>query len=340
MSRLSAKLDETFPRLRATRRLRRMAAPNGGLAVFIERRSADIAPFRIVLRKDGKNVAIDCNLDAIRQHAHLAATFVRRPAVVIHVFARTRREIRTCCADFSDGYFSDAGIVSFSSNTTGAILIPDAEFYDKHGYADARALAETNRMPWRERADRVVWRGSSTGRGLIADSDMSPANPNLIQRTRMCLLLKGVAAADVRLVNAVQAKDPKGTLDALRRSGILGERIGPATWLGMKFAIDIDGNTNAWENLFTRLLFGCCVLKIGSPQGYRQWYYDDLIPWRHYVPVRPDMSDLMEKIDWCLSHGVECEAIADAGRQLAMQMTFERELARGTAILDQALTAD
>lgn len=29
-----------------------------------------------------------------------------------------------------------------------------------------------------------------------------------------------------------------------------------------------------------------------------EWYYDILKPWVHYVPVKRDLSDLVEKIEW------------------------------------------
>jgi hypothetical protein len=29
-----------------------------------------------------------------------------------------------------------------------------------------------------------------------------------------------------------------------------------------------------------------------------QWFYDGLIPWQNYIPVRPDFSDLIDKIEW------------------------------------------
>ena len=46
-----------------------------------------------------------------------------------------------------------------------------------------------------------------------------------------------------------------------------------------KFQIDIDGNTNSWPGLFQKLLTGSAILKVASPYGYRQWYYDRLRPW-------------------------------------------------------------
>ncbi len=29
-----------------------------------------------------------------------------------------------------------------------------------------------------------------------------------------------------------------------------------------------------------------------------QWFYEELIPWKHFVPVQADLSDLLDKIDW------------------------------------------
>ena len=58
------------------------------------------------------------------------------------------------------------------------------------------------------------------------------------------------------------------------QAGILGEYVQSDVWAGHKFAIDIDGNSNAWANLFCRLLLGCCIIKVQSPGNFRQWYYD------------------------------------------------------------------
>jgi hypothetical protein len=329
MSQLSTKLDTYFPRTVGMHRLTRLASGAQRVQVFIDRKSIDLGTYGLLLRKEGDGVAMACNLARIRRDPWLVAPFTRRPAAVIALFAATDDDIRRCRAESSDGWESGPGTVSFCSVHPDAILIPDAEFYISRGYASVRRLAQEASVPWRERGDVVLWRGSSTGPGKVAEEDMTPANRNLIQRTRLCLLLRGVAGADVRLINAVQTDDPADARRRLAAAGVLGGAPEPCAWLAHKFALDLDGNSNTWSNLFTRLLLGCCVIKVASPQGYRQWYYGDLVAWRHYVPVKADMSDLVEKIDWCRSHGAECAAIAAAGQALAM--TFERETAQGIA---------
>jgi hypothetical protein len=31
---------------------------------------------------------------------------------------------------------------------------------------------------------------------------------------------------------------------------------------------------------------------------FYEWFYDGLVPWVNYIPVRPDFADLIEKIEW------------------------------------------
>jgi hypothetical protein len=94
-----------------------------------------------------------------------------------------------------------------------------------------------------------------------------------------------------------------------------------------KFLIEIDGNANSWGFL-PKLLMGCCVLKVDSP--YEQWFYKHLQPWIHYVPVANDLSDLPEKVQWCLRNERASHEIASAGRRLAESLSFDTEMSRAT----------
>ncbi len=40
------------------------------------------------------------------------------------------------------------------------------------------------------------------------------------------------------------------------------------------------------------------------------WFRKYLVPYKHFVPIQHDLSDLVEKIEWCRSHDSECEQIA------------------------------
>ena len=155
---------------------------------------------------------------------------------------------------------------------------------------------------------------------------MDENTATLIPRTRMCLMLRDVPGCDVKFSHVVQSRDPALESDQLRAAGILGDRVAPERWMTVRYHIAIDGNTLAWSSLFTRLLAGCCVIKPDNPEGYRQWYSDMLAPWRHYVPVASDLSDLLEKIAWCRTHVAEAAKIAECGQALALSMDYEQEV--------------
>jgi hypothetical protein len=230
-------------------------------------------------------------------------------------------------AEISDGEESGPGLISFCSRDPDAILIPDHVFIRTRGYEIERALARANVMDWDERSDRIVWRGSSTGAGLISKPYLSADDPELIMRVRLCLVLNGMPDTDVKLSGIAQSANKALDSERLAGAGILGEFVSPLCWYGSKFAIDIDGNSNAWSNFFTRLLIGCCVLKVVSRDGYRQWYYGDSEPWIHYVPVKADLSDLHERIAWCRANLAECREIAARGQEFAMARDFDTEVA-------------
>jgi hypothetical protein len=291
------------------------------------------------MRKSGRAIRITCDHRAVSRDDRRTHFFASRLGAVVCAFAATRPDVIACRAEVSDGEESGAGIVSFCSTDRQAILIPDSDFFESRGYLPFRRLAGAAPRPWQDRDETVLWRGSTTGIGVVATGDLDRADPHLIQRVRMCLILRGVDGADAKISAIAQSPDPERDRDRLARAGVFGERIAAEQWIGRRFALDIDGNSNAWGNLFQRLVLGCCVIKVASPVGYRQWYYDDLEPWRHYVPVRADMADLVETIAWCRAHPAECEAIAAEGSALATRMTFEREFARGVANIEAALAA-
>jgi hypothetical protein len=252
--------------------------------------------------------------------------FYVRVSAVFPVIANAPVNDFEVVADLSDGEESAPGLLSFCSREPGAVLIPDHVFVQNRGYEEHRQLARASRTQWNSRSDRIVWRGSTTGAGKISNDTLSAGDLTLRLRVRLCLRLRGIPGCDAKISGIVQSNNPTQDKERLKRAGILGEFIPPIAWHTYKFAIDVDGNSNAWANLFTRLIMGCCVLKISSPLHYRQWYYPDLSAWTHYVPVKSDLSDLEEQIAWCRANLDECRRIAANGQAFAMARSYEAEM--------------
>ena len=232
--------------------------------------------------------------------------------------------VRSIHFDFSDGDLSTGGRFSSCSSDPTKVLLPDPYFFQRRAFAEARKVAETAQFAWRARSSTVRWRGAPNGSGRFDFSDRAIMDPSNLPRLRMLMHLR--KAQDVDAAFSTIDRD-RWLLPMMKHFGFWGGVIPENDWVNDRFALDIDGFTNTWSNLMSRWHLGCCVLKVESAQGFRQWYYDRISPWQHYVPVASDMSDLFEKIDWARAHPDEAEEIALRGQAFARTMTMESETA-------------
>ncbi len=81
-----------------------------------------------------------------------------------------------------------------------------------------------------------------------------------------------------------------------------------------KYIINIDGHVSAFR-LSLEMSMGCCILLVKStiPNetfGWKMWFSHLLKPYIHYVPVKSDLSDLIEKIQWCRDNDEKCKEIS------------------------------
>jgi len=217
----------------------------------------------------------------------------------------------------------------FCAHADDITLLPDLYFFRDQGYAETDAFAVDNPVPWDDRRDEIIWRGQPNGNGLFSlDPDMID-NPAVLQRLRMAMKCKTLGV-DFRF--APNPAKPYSNL--IKDAGLQGEFIPTNDWGSMKYAIDIDGFTNAWNNYLQRLKLGCCILKVESPFGYRQWYYHKLKAWEHFVPIKADMSDLAAQIDWVKSNPDKARDIAANGQAVARALTFESETKAAVAAIE------
>ena len=210
-------------------------------------------------------------------------------------------------------------------------LIPDPYFIGHKGYAQLR-IAATAVPPWHAREPLVGWRGSVTG--------AAAPSIEMIPRVALALACRDIPGTDVRLFGVHPTMDNSfepGTIAAfLARHDLEGDRWYMPAFAGYRYVLDIDGHANAW-GFIEKLILGCCVLKVGSV--FEQWFYDRLQPWVHYVPVRGDLSDLREVIDWCYAHDEQCAWIAGNAARAAAAMRFDDEVPRSCRALRWATRA-
>ena len=86
-----------------------------------------------------------------------------------------------------------------------------------------------------------------------------------------------------------------------------------------KYLIDLPciGYSGRFKAL---LFFGRPVFKVlSSPdEQLKEYFYDDLKPFVHFIPVNNDLSDLKEKLDWAENHYEDALKIAKNAQQYAI----------------------
>jgi len=341
MKKLASLLPDRFKLHLLRRHLAASLRTAGGAAptVALDHRPGADDPLQVRLHRvggDDRCIGVGMDLAAALERPFVYRMLYARLPVAMRVFRLAGSALREIGADLTDGYAPIAGGLSFCSFRGDVVLIPDPVYFNSGGYSEFRNARLA--LPWSRRNDTVLWRGTSTGAGLVTTEMMRPDDPQLRARIRMCLRLAGVPGTDAR-IRKTEGDAAPADHERLVRHGLLGGRIAQARFGRYKFALDVDGHTNAWSNFMVRLLLGCCVLKIESERGFRQWFYHRLEPWSHFVPVRADMSDLLEKIAWCRSHDSDCQRIAAAAFETAHRMSVTGEVADAVCRLQAAAGA-
>ncbi|CAK5284288.1 unnamed protein product [Mycena citricolor] len=185
------------------------------------------------------------------------------------------------------------------------ILYPGQYFYDDSWWSGSFAFS--NNVKWEDKLDKIYWRGMSNGGHIIGD------NYRRFPRFRLIDMARN--NSDILDVRMTQFAETHCTTNC-DRSGIIAEyNIGPPAdpkenIYKYKYLLDVDGNT--FSGRFLGLLkSGSLVFK---STAFDEYFNHWLRPYEHYIPVRPDLSDLMEKVRWAMNNQNEARRIQESGK--------------------------
>lgn len=182
---------------------------------------------------------------------------------------------------------------------SSCILIPDSDFIGSKGYTSLKQYILKVDTPWDLKLSKAVFHGANHGYPYeVYNKPETPTSHILNQRQLLVQAVKTIP-------NAIASFEYSNYGDMLK----------------FKYVIDVDGFVNSWSALWWKLFSSSVVIKIDS--HFEQWYYKDLIPWKHYIPVLGNMSDLQEKIEWARENDDECQRIAERGRDLVCRLTYQ-----------------
>jgi hypothetical protein len=169
--------------------------------------------------------------------------------------------------------------------------------YDKVGEGES----------WEQKDDKVVFRGSSTGCGRTASTNMRLKVSEMKKEwldagvTKLTKNLKYDTVHGLGMVEKVPTV-PKMSFEEQSKH---------------KFILNIDGNVAAYR-LLTWMQTGSVIFKVKGP--FRVWYEEKLVDKKTVVEIKEDLSDLEEKYEWCLKNDDKCRKIAERAMKLSKKL--------------------
>ena len=160
----------------------------------------------------------------------------------------------------------------------------------------------SSKISWDQKISKAFWRGNRTG-----PWHWTLSNWKQLYRTKICWL--SYMKPDI-LDAGLAGKDPVlAFIWDHERIDIFKGYTSLEDHLKFKYQICLDGHTSTYPGYQWRLYSKCCTLKQETENI--QWFYTALQPWVHYIPIREDLEDLYEKIEWAILNDEEAKAISE-----------------------------
>lgn len=274
-------------------------------------------------------------IDLRRLRQEVPQRFSNRGGLIHYAIINNQLYHRTLGKYTDFKMFSDEMLLSLMRK----VRLPDVEFYINVGDwpLETRTVDAAPVLSWCGSTDtqdivlptyEVTHSTLETMRGVTIDllSVQGNTGPLWMNKTDRAFF-RGRDSREERLYLASLSKQNPELLDA----GITGwfffrdreKHVGKAPLVGFfdffkhKYQVNVDGTVAAYR--FPYLMLGnSLVLKQDSQ--YYEYFYTQLKAGTHYVPVKRNLSDLLEKIKWAKENDAEAQKIARAGQMAAREL--------------------
>ncbi|KAJ7666370.1 glycosyl transferase family 90-domain-containing protein [Mycena rosella] len=212
---------------------------------------------------------------------------------------------------FSDVLFPTEFIYSTTTNAHGGRVNSHIQTYSL-GRQDPQNLQVA---PLVQSADLMLTRlaGMSNGGMILGDNYHHFARFKLADLAREHPDLMDVAIT--RFAETLCEEDCNRTA-VMAEYGITGASQSREELYRFKYAIDVDGTTFSGRYLGL-LRSGSLVFK---STVFEEYFNNWLRPFEHYVPVKADLSDLVQQIAWANTHPEEARLIQQRGMEVARRV--------------------
>lgn len=164
---------------------------------------------------------------------------------------------------------------------------------------------------WEDKKNTAVFRGTNSGRGITIETNkrlkiVEISENNICDDDGIPFIDAGITKWSSRprkLKDSEYIKviNPQSFGFKLKHYLTLKEQS------EYKYIIHIEGHVSAYR-LSIELATYSLILLVESK--WKMWFTDLLIPYKHYIPIKEDFSDIIEKIKWCKYNDEKCKQIA------------------------------
>ena len=157
---------------------------------------------------------------------------------------------------------------------------------------------------WNEKKNICIFRGSATGCGITLE------NNNRLKAADISIDYPELLDAGITDWKARMRKYSGKGIEIINTNSFrfkLANKISNIEKSKYKYILNIDGYVSAYR-LSSELSMGSVVLIVKSE--YKLWFSTNLKEYVHYVPVKEDLSDIIQIIQWCKDNDEKCKKIA------------------------------
>lgn len=160
---------------------------------------------------------------------------------------------------------------------------------------DMLSVQGNTKSPWAAKIEKAFWRGRDSRRERLDLIDLSRKYPDLLNAS---------------ITNFFFFKNE------MEKYGPRQNHTSFFNFFDYKYQLNIDGTVAAYR--FPYLLAGDSLV-FKQDSKYHEFFYKQIKPYEHYVPVKSDLSDLVEKIRWAKKHDDVAYKISRNGQLFARE---------------------
>lgn len=165
-------------------------------------------------------------------------------------------------------------------------------------------------LDWKNKKSVAIFRGSATGCGVTEKDNMR------IKATMLSKEYPDILDAGLTAFNRKPKKMVGKSLAIIEPNEL---KIKKSTFMTTaekstyKYILTIDGHVSAFRLSYEFSLKSIILLQDSE---FFMWYSNLLKPYEHYIPIKSDLSDLIDQIKWCIDNDDKCKKITENAYEL------------------------